>query len=91
VRPFGLCNRTFDGDMIDPPVIIMTLSLCVKISNETSGDCEDCAVCGESIGLLWRFMDLRWRCRIGFIFDLGIGVVWREVCYLWHWRRICYL
>jgi hypothetical protein len=87
VGPFGFCNETFFGDMIDLPIIIMTLSLGVKIGIGTSGNCEDCAVCGESIGLLWGFLDLRWRWRwrwIGFGFDLRVGVVWHGVCDLWH-------
>jgi hypothetical protein len=52
VGPFGLCNRTFDGDVTNLPVINMTLSLGVEIGIRTSGNCKDCALCGESIGLL---------------------------------------
>jgi hypothetical protein len=72
-----LCNGTFDGDVIDVPVMITMLSLGVKIGIGTSDNCDDCAVCGESVSLLWRFLDLRWRWRwwIGFNFDLRVGVV----------------
>jgi hypothetical protein len=70
VGPFGLCNGTFNGDVINLPVIIMTLSLGFEIGILTSDNCMDCALCGESVGLLWRFLDLRWRWRwwIGFSF-----------------------
>jgi hypothetical protein len=83
-----LCNGTFDGDVINPPVIIMTLSLGLEVDVGTPGNCKDCAVCGESVNLLWRFLDLRWRRRwwIGFGFDMGGGVVWHGVCDLWHRR-----
>jgi hypothetical protein len=74
VGPFGLCNGTFDGDVINPPVIIMTLSLGLEVDVGTPSNCKDCAVCGESVDLLWRFLDLRWRRRwwIGFGFDMGV-------------------
>jgi hypothetical protein len=84
VGPFGLCNGTFDGDMINLPIIIMMLSLGVDIGIGTSNNCKDCAVCGESVCLLRRFLDLRWRWWIGFGFDLRVGVVWHGVCDLWH-------
>jgi hypothetical protein len=61
VGPFDLCNGTLDDDVINLPVIIRTLSLGVKIDIGTSDNCEDCAVCGESVDLLRRFLDLRWR------------------------------
>jgi hypothetical protein len=61
VGPFGLCNGTFDDDVINLPIIIMTLSLGVEVDVRTSGNCKDCAVCGKSAGLLLRFLDLRWR------------------------------
>jgi hypothetical protein len=63
VRPFSLSNRTFDSDVIDLPVIIVALSLGVKINIGASGNCEDCAMGGEDVSLLWRFLDLRWRWR----------------------------
>jgi hypothetical protein len=71
VGPFGLCNGTFTGDVINLPIIITALSLGVKIRIGTSDNCEDCVVCGENIGLLWR-----WWWWIGFGFDLRVGVVW---------------
>jgi hypothetical protein len=79
VGPFGLCNGAFDGDVIDLPVIITALSLDVEVRIGTSYNCKDCAMCGESIGLLRRFLDLRWRWWIGFNFDLRGGVVWHGV------------
>jgi hypothetical protein len=63
VRPFGLGDGTFDNNMIDLPVIVVALSLDVEIGVGISGNCEDCAMGGEGIGLLRRFMDLRWRRR----------------------------
>jgi hypothetical protein len=71
--PFGLHNGTFDKDVINLPVIITTLSLGVEIGIETSVNYKDCAICGESVGLLRRFLVLRWRWMwwIGFDFDLG--------------------
>jgi hypothetical protein len=60
VRPFGLGNRTFDNDVIDLPVIIVMLPFGVKVGIGTSGNYEDCAMGGESIGLLQRFLDLGW-------------------------------
>jgi hypothetical protein len=61
--PFGLCIGTFDDDVINLPVRITTLSIGVKIGIGTSNNCKDCAVCGQNVGLLWRFLDLRWRWR----------------------------
>jgi hypothetical protein len=58
VGPFGLCIGTFHGDVINLPIIIMMLSLGVEISIVTISNCKDCAVCGESIRLLQRFLDL---------------------------------
>jgi hypothetical protein len=86
VGPFGLCHGTFDGDVINLPIIMMTLSLGVKVGIGTSSNCKDCTICAESINLLWRFLDLRWRWRwwIGFGFDLRVGVLWHGVCDLWH-------
>jgi hypothetical protein len=40
VGPFGLCNGTFNNDVIDLAVIITTLSLGVEIGIGTSGNCE---------------------------------------------------
>jgi hypothetical protein len=84
---FGLGNGTFDSDMIDLHVIIMTLSLGVKVNIGTSGNCEDCAMGGEGVGLLRRFLVLRWRRRwwIDFGFDLRVDIVWHWVCNLWYW------
>jgi hypothetical protein len=80
VGPFGLGNKTFDNDVIDLPIIIVVLSLNVKIGVGTSGNCEDCAMGGEIVNLLRRFLDLRWRWWVGFSFDLRVGVVWHWVC-----------
>jgi hypothetical protein len=75
VGPFGLCNGTFDGDVINLPIIITTLSLGVEVSVGTFGNSKDGAMSGESIGLLQRFLDLRWRWWICFGFDLRGSVV----------------
>jgi hypothetical protein len=91
VEPFGLRNGTFNGDVINLSVIIMTLSLGVEVSVGTSGNYKDCVMCGKSVILLQRFLDLRWRWWIGFGFNLRGGVVWHGVCYLWHQRGVCYL
>jgi hypothetical protein len=61
VRPFGLSDAAFDGNVIDLAVIVSHLPLGVKISVGAFGDCEDYAMDGESIGLLQRFADLWWR------------------------------
>jgi hypothetical protein len=88
VGPFDLADRAFDSNVIDLPVIVLALSLGIKIAVRTSGDCEDCAVGGERVGLLQRFLNLRLRLIrwVSFSFDLGVGIVWRWVCDLWHWR-----
>jgi hypothetical protein len=82
VGPFGLSNGTFDNDMINMHVIVTMMSLGVEVDVGTSGNCEDCAMGWEGVGLLWRFLDLRWRWRlwVGFSFDLRVGVVWHWVC-----------
>jgi hypothetical protein len=77
---FGLCNGTFDDDMINLPVIITMMSLGVEVGIGISCNCMDCAMCGESISLLRSFLDLRWRWWIGFGLDLRVGVVWHVVC-----------
>jgi hypothetical protein len=61
VRPFGFSNGTFDGNVIDLPVIITMLSLGVEVGIGASGNCDDCAMGGEGVSLLRRFLDLRWR------------------------------
>jgi hypothetical protein len=67
----------FDSYMIDLPIIVSMLSLCVRIGIGTFGDCEDCAVGGKGVGLLQRFLDLwrGWWRRIGFGLDLRSGIV----------------
>jgi hypothetical protein len=91
VGPFGLGYGTFYNYMIDLSVVVYTLSFGIKISVWTTDDCEDCAMGGECIGLLWILLNLRWRWvwRVGFGLDLRVGVVWRWVCNFWHCRRIC--
>jgi hypothetical protein len=76
VGPFGLSNRTFDSDVIDLPIIIVALSLSVEVSIRTSGNCVDCAMGREGVGLLWGFLDLRWRWRrwVGFGLDLRVEI-----------------
>jgi hypothetical protein len=91
VGPFGLCNSTFNDDVINLLIIITTLSLSVEVGVGTSGNCKDCAVFGENVSLLRRFLNLRWRWWIDFGFDLRGGVFWHGVCDLWHRRGICYL
>jgi hypothetical protein len=61
--PFGLGNGTFHNNMIDLPMVVSVLSLGIKISVVTFGDCQDCDVGGEGVGLLWRLLDLRQRLR----------------------------
>jgi hypothetical protein len=72
VGPFGLDNGAFDNDVVNLPVIVLMLPLGIKISVGASGDCQDCAMCGESINLLWRFLDLWWRLGGG----LGSILIW---------------
>jgi hypothetical protein len=74
VGPLGLGNGVFDSDMVNLPIIVSTLSLHIKISIGVSGDCQDYAMGGESVGLLRRFLDLWWRLGwwIGFGFDMGL-------------------
>jgi hypothetical protein len=94
VEPLGLGYGTFDSDMVDLPVIVLTLSLSIEISVGTSGDCQDCAMGRECIELLQRLLNLCWRWwgRVGFSFDLVVGVVvWCRVCNLWHCGRVGYL
>jgi hypothetical protein len=86
VGPIGLSNGAFDSYMIYFFVVISALSLSVKVGIGTSGDCEDCAMSGEDISLLWGLLDLwqRWRWWVGFGVDLGVGVIWHWVCDLWN-------
>jgi hypothetical protein len=86
---FGLVNWAITSYMINLSIVLSTLSFCVKICDGTAGNCEDCAVGGDGIRLLWRFLDL-WL-WVGFGLDMGIGVVWHWICDLWHYRRVCYL
>jgi hypothetical protein len=44
--------------MIDLLIVVSALSHGVEIGVGTSGDCKDCAVGGEGVGLLRRFLDL---------------------------------
>jgi hypothetical protein len=44
--------------MINLPIIVYVLSLGVKIGVGTFGDCKDCAMGGEGVRLLRRFLDL---------------------------------
>jgi hypothetical protein len=56
--PLGLGNVAFDSYMIDLPVIVYALSLGIKISVGTPGNCEDCAVGGEGVRLWRRLLGL---------------------------------
>jgi hypothetical protein len=87
VGPFGLGEWTFNDDVIDLPVVIMTMSLGIELIIRTSGDCGDCALGGECFILLLGFLDLwrRWRWWLGFDFDLGVGAVLRWVGDLWNY------
>jgi hypothetical protein len=58
MRPFGLGNGAFDGNIIDLPVIISPLPLVIEISVGASGDSKNCAMGGKVVGLLWRLTDL---------------------------------
>jgi hypothetical protein len=51
-------NGTFDDNTIALPVIVSLLPLSIEISVGASGDCEDCVVGWETVGLLQRLMDL---------------------------------
>jgi hypothetical protein len=75
MRPFCLGDRTFNDDVINLPVVITTLSLGIEVGFGTSSNCEDCAMGGVSISLLWMLLDLRWRWWVGFSFDLRASVV----------------
>jgi hypothetical protein len=44
--PFGFGDGTFDSNMIDLPIVVSALSLCVKGSVGTFGDFEDCLALG---------------------------------------------
>jgi hypothetical protein len=76
VGPFGLHDGTFNSYMVYFP-IISALHFSVKVCIRTSGNCEDCAMGGEGLGLLRGLLDLwrRWW-WVGFSFDLGVGVIW---------------
>jgi hypothetical protein len=56
--PLGLGDETFDNNMIDLSIVISSLPLVIEISVGTSGDCKNCEVGGEAIGLLRRLADL---------------------------------
>jgi hypothetical protein len=65
VRPLGLGDGAFNSYVIYFSVIVPVLSLGVKVSIETSGDCKDCAiswVCGGGGGgglssfLIWGLL-----------------------------------
>jgi hypothetical protein len=58
VRPFGLSNRAFNSYVIYFSVVVLTLSFGIEIG--VIWHCDDCAMGGESIGLLQRLLDL-WR------------------------------
>jgi hypothetical protein len=76
VGSLGLGCGAFHSDVVDLPVIVLTLSLGIEIDVGTSGDCHDCAVGGEGIGFLWNLFNLcrRWWRRVGFSFNLVVGV-----------------
>jgi hypothetical protein len=73
VRPHGLGNGAFDNYVIYFSVIVLALSLDVKVGNETSDNCKDCAMSWEGFTLLLGFLGFwrRWGWWIGFIFYLG--------------------
>jgi hypothetical protein len=84
VGPFDLCDGTFDGNVIDLSVIVSPLPLGVEIGVGDSDDGYDCTMGGESIGLLWRFTDLRWRWGwwwwVSFCLDLRIDIGYVIYC-----------
>jgi hypothetical protein len=58
VRPFGLGDGTFDNDVINLPVIVVSLPFVIKVGVGASGYCENCAMSGKGIILLRRLTDL---------------------------------
>jgi hypothetical protein len=84
--PFGSGYRAFDSDMVDLSIIVSSLSLGVKLIIIAFRDCEDCAVGGEDVGLLWR-----WWWWVVFCLDLRVGVGWHWICDLWDYQGVCYL
>jgi hypothetical protein len=58
MRQFGFGDGTFDSNMINLSIIVASLPLVIEISVGAFGYCRDCAMSGESVGLLRRLMDL---------------------------------
>jgi hypothetical protein len=56
--PFGLGDGAFDGYMIDLSIVVSPLLLSVEINVGTSSDCNDYAMGGKGVSLLWKFTDL---------------------------------
>jgi hypothetical protein len=52
MRPLGLGDGAFNSYIIDLLVMVSTLSFGIEIGIGTPGDCEDCAMGGESVELL---------------------------------------
>jgi hypothetical protein len=74
VRPLGLCEWTFDNQMVYFSIVISALSLALKVCVGTPGNCEDYAMGWESFALVLGFQDLRrmWRWQVVFGLDLGL-------------------
>jgi hypothetical protein len=98
VRPLGLGNGAFDNYVIYFSVIVLAMLLGVKVSVGTSGNYKDCAMGWKGFVLLLGFLGLwrRWGWWIGFIFDLGVVVLYWvgdlqnccRMCNLWSWQML---
>jgi hypothetical protein len=52
VRPFGLCDWTFDRHMVNLAVVFSLLSLALEVRIRASGDCVDGSEGWEIVALL---------------------------------------
>jgi hypothetical protein len=77
----GLGDGAFDGNVIDLSIIVSLLPFVIEISVGAFGNCENCAMGGETVDLLQRLADLQWRwCRwVGFWLGLLVGIVWHWI------------
>jgi hypothetical protein len=80
VRPFGLCDWTFNGHMIYFPIVIPMLSLAFKVCARIPGDGEDCPMGWEAFVLRLGLLDLPQRWRWWVVFNLNLGLLF---CFGW--------
>ena len=91
MRPFGLNDRTFDGNVIHLSIVVPWLPLVFKFGTGSARDGVYCSVGWEVVVELRRFWQVPFLWLVWFGFWLLDLVVLLWVSNLWRWWWVGYL